>query len=203
MTLAVYGVSVTKSKMWRGQQEPFSNVYHVKRTNPTNGEIQAITDTIATWEVANHNTDTSFTSKRAWGPFVFSGDGISEKPDEDASQTRYIADMLTLGNRAMGAEIYAELAVGVSWYVGRSPSTGRKRFLRKYYHSTFGVAWTAQQALRGDVLTASNKTQIQSYLDALESAISAAGWTLCAPNGDEPSASKKIMDHLHIRQFTA
>ncbi len=199
--MGVYAAAITKQFAWRDQQEKFSNVYTVKHSNPTQVNFDALASTLATWEKSNFGPWVSFLTARVWGPLVYPGNGISQQPDKTVSVTQHLSDIPGAGTNGLAGVMYKELCVVGSWYLGRAPGTGRKRFMRKYWHTDMASVPTTASVNDGAAMSQQKKSDITLKLNALESNLSSAGWTLCAPNGDTASGPATTLPQFHIRQL--
>jgi hypothetical protein len=200
--MPVFSLSVEKDFAFRANLERFSNIYTAKHTSPNQTNFAAFANTVANWEKGCFGSHVAFKTVRIWGPLEFAGDGISDEPNEATSQTQYLADLTGNGTDPNAqTQIYRELAVVCRWYLGRSPATGRKRFMRKYYHSNMGQALASAVYSEATAMTSAQQSAISSLVNNLESSLTTAGWTLCAPNGDQPVSAVSTLPNLHIRQL--
>lgn len=195
--MAPYGFSITKGMIWRGVREEFSNIYHydLEAVDVATAPWQTIAEAIAAKEKPAFGQGVSWSSWRAFGP-TNAGEAANKIVAEG---TLSGAGVLT------GSGLYPEMAVVVSWFLGRSPTTNRKRFLRKYLHvgSLVSTATTAESSGLA-ALTNTTKVPINNYASNVQN-LAAGSMTLplCAPNGDHLplGTSAKVLDYLHIRQL--
>lgn len=197
--MAPFAVSITKRVLFRGSQEQFSNVYHydLSTTINTDAGWDDLIAAIVAKERPFHSTQVTFVEGRVWGP---------TNQGQLQSITRRITDLTGTGQNSGGGEIWPELCIVASFFVGRNPATQRKRFLRKYFHvqalmaSTGGSGATLGRA----PLAAADKTPIANAMNDLKTiTIGTAPHDLCTPQGDHLplGSSPKVLDHLHVRQF--
>lgn len=192
--MAPYAFAITKKVTWRGAVELFSNVYRYDGS-PGGDDVNDILDTLKAAEVLVHSPDVTFVQGRAWGP-------TNQGPA--ASETLLIKDFSGTGQLVpSGGKVYKELAVVVNFYLGRSPTTGRKRILRKYIHS---CARPSSGATAGgdDLLTTADKQPFLDFANDVKNIQTGTEeWNLCAPDGDHLPLGTvpTILDRMHIRQF--
>jgi hypothetical protein len=196
--MAPYAVSLTKKITWRGKDEQFSNVYHYDLSTVINTESgwDALINAIKNLEDDVHSSAVTYQQARVWGP-------TNQGPA--ASETRRILDLSGTGQMTVATRIYAEAAVVVQFYLGRNPATGRKRFLRKFFHSQGVPSSTSVDVSTGvGPLTSADKTLYVNTMNSLKT-LTVGGFShdICAPNGDHLplNTSPQVLDHLHIRQF--
>lgn len=205
--MAPYGFSLTKEITWRGGLERFSNVYHYNIPGATTEGFgwDAFLADLMDRERRLFSDQVNYVEGRAWGPTY---EAKNETPQLKAdSITQYIGDLVGAGYVAdiTGPDVYRESAVVVSWYVGRNPTTGRKRFLRKYFHvCRLNAAEPEGVVVGGDPMSAALIENYRSWYDGLKN-ITSGGivYNICTPGGDElPLGTEtKILPHLHIRQL--
>lgn len=191
-----FAYAVTKRITWRGGQEEFSNVYHYDHLagDTIFGDIL---DALVAKEKTIHRSDVTFVSGRAWGP---------TNAGQAASITRLIKEYSGAGTAPLPAVIPPELCVVASFFVGRSPTTQRKRFLRKYFH-TYGLSSGTTGDLKSlgvGTLSAADKTPIVNFMNDVKNLlVGGSNVPICTPQGDHlPLGSDpRVLDHLHVRQF--
>src|SRR5215217_594862 len=177
--MAPYAVSITKSIQWRGQQENFSNVYHFDTQQPINTDAgwDSLIDQIVASEKTIHSNLVTFRIGRVWGP-------TNQGPA--ASETQRIKDLSGTGSMTVGVRIYSEAAVVAHFFVGRRAGTGRKRFLRKFFHSQ-GLPTSLAGADGSSGLTtiaAGDKTPYAAHMNLVKSIqVGGGGNNLCTPDG--------------------
>jgi hypothetical protein len=196
--VAPYGFEVTKSVVWRGAEEFFSNVYHYDVTaGITAVNAEAILDALVAAEKPAFSSSVSFKQGRVWG---------RTDQGQAASQMVTIKDYTgsgTISGTTVG--IPYELTLVVENYIGRGPA-GRKQFLRKYLHvcavdsSSSGAGSLGNGPLSGTTLAAG-----VSYWNRIkELTASSNQWKLCTKNGkpyDNIGSNPIVLPHLHTRQF--
>lgn len=199
--MAPFGYSIEKEVAWRNGTERFSNVYHYDSNtpSPTNGDLESILDALVTAEKAIHGAKVSFKVGRVWGP---TDQGAA------ASVTRIVKDLSGAGTQVNDDDMPAEITTVAQLYLGRSSTTQRKRFLRKYYHtcSRLNTAGFTSGAAQGNVaLPQAYRDKFVTHMNAIKTLNDqiAAAHNICAPNGDHLplNTTPTVLPHMHIRQF--
>jgi hypothetical protein len=190
-------VSVNKSRSFRGKTEIWSNVYHYSLA--TNLDVTLATDLvdqIATAEKLCHSSGVTFEDGRVWE--------VGGTPAEN--ETIVIRDLSGVGALAALDSTYAEACVVARCDTNRNTSTGRRIYLRKYYHMGVMPSATTGSLNGSAVLPAGTTTPVKTCLETLREVTLSPGSilvTLCAPGGQQVSDSRPVtvLDYLHIRQF--
>jgi hypothetical protein len=197
--VAPFGIAVTKSVTWRGAMEEFANVWHYDYVGGALANHEAVADRIVSKEKDIFGSNITFRSVRVWGP---------TNGNAAENITHLIKDISGVGLVTGGGTIPFELAVVGSWYLGRNPATGRKRFLRKYLHvgRVSGISSGGGPAMGNDALGAPVTDVFKAWfnsLKTLEGLALPSAPDICAPNGDHlPVATDAaVLPHLHVRQF--
>lgn len=192
-----FAIAIEKSISWRGQPEITSNVYHYDNENPmqTDAGWNDLANQIAAAEKLALGNGMTWKGYRVWGPTHLG-----------PQQSKMIAEGTLSGTGSQsGALVYPEFAVVCSFFLGRSPDTNRKRFLRKYYHtSSLPTGATTSEASGTAQLSSATKAPFVTLMNSLKNlTVGGFAWALCAPNGDHLplGSSPKVLDYLHIRQL--
>ena len=182
---------------YQGRNEVFSNVYHYSlATNLDVALASDLVDQIAAAEKLCHSSSVTFEDGRVW-----SSGGTPAQ-----NETIVIRDLSGTGTPAYTGGMLGEACVVVRCDTNRNTSTGRRIYLRKYYH-TNGLASSAVGMYAGiTALTATQKGPPQTCLETVRELTLAPGSvlvTLCAPGGQQVSDSRPVTvkDYLHTRQF--
>lgn len=195
--MAIYAASVTKSRSWHGATEKWSNVYHYSLA--TNLDVTLATDLvdqIAAAEKLCHATTVTFEDGRVWE--------VGGTPAQN--ETIVIRDLSGTGSVAPSAAYYLESTIVARCDTNRNTSTGKRIYLRKYYHT--GVVPSASNAqLSGEsALGATQKGLVITCMESLREVTLSPGSilvTLCAPGGQQVSDSRPVtaLDYMATRQF--
>jgi hypothetical protein len=193
--MAVFAVSITKSAQWRGQQEEFSNVYHLLTTP---GQLFPDAEIIAELERLEklvHSTEVTFRTGRTWGPTDL---GPAE------SVTREIVDLSGAGSQTPGSSVYRECAVLVQWPLGRYGSRNRPQYLRKWLH-TFGAALgyppDGSTPISSPPLPTSSLGQYMAEVTVVNPSGLTDDFELCTADGRTPIAAAAPYPYFEHRQF--
>lgn len=194
-----YGVSITKSVLWRGQAEEFSNVYHYDTGEPISSEdfMNGLIDAVVAQEKQGHSDKVTFLRARLYGP-------TDQGPA--ANKMLMVKDLSGAGTQAVSADIPFEMAVVCQYYVGRGPAGG-KQFIRKYYHQCglAGITANSPPQLGNAALPVNAKSNAQAMLTNLKNiTINGINVPICTPKGKHLpllSGDAEVLDHLHTRQF--
>lgn len=122
------------------------------------------------------------------------------------NETIVIRDLSGTGGLAGTGGMFIESCVVARCDTNRNTSTGRRIYLRKYYH-TCAVSNSSLGMYQGSsVLGAPAKALVQTCLESLREVTLSPGSilvTLCAPGGQQVSDTRpvSILDYLHTRQF--
>lgn len=138
--MAKFGVSIEKTKSFRGVQQVFANVYYYDSGigAPSDGNLETLLDAMVAQEKAMHATTVTFVRGRVW----------SAGGSPAANQMRVDKPLSGTGTLTAMANYDPERATLVRWRAG-SDSKGRPVYLRKWYHtcaSNFGGASCHAQA---------------------------------------------------------
>lgn len=193
------GVAITKRVNFRGINEEFSNVYHYDVPAITAlalNETDLIIDRLVALEKAVHSSGVSFATARVWE--------TGGTPAEN--ETLRIRDLSGSGTLGSTYTFYKELAVVVNLYTGRSSTTGRRVYLRKYIRAGALPSGSPSIGLGQAALTATDKAPFITYGEAIRK-LEVAGFPtdihLEAPGGQNLAANAQVtvLDWLHVRQF--
>ena len=193
-----YGYSIVMGFQWRGATEEFSNVFHYNHAvGPSEADHQDVVNQIVSAMKPKFGSNVNFLRARVWGP---------TNQGKALSVTKLLTDLSGAGGRTTGTQLPKELSVVCSFYIGRNPATGRKRFLRKYFHCAMLASTAAgDPALGNSALPVDTINDFTSLMNGIKT-FNAAGANqahLCTPQGDQlPLGSDpKILPHLHTRQL--
>jgi hypothetical protein len=192
--MAPYGFQVTKQLTFRNSPELFSNVYHYD-VDPIGPTWDAIADAVVAAERPIYPFAVSYKQVRVYGPTNGS------KVD---NVTQLIKDLTGSGSHATtGGLMYPELAYYVSMYVGRNPATGRKRFLRKWLHTTKRLSGSGA-VVDADLIDTTTRDMLENWFETMKNiSVDGFSYPICTPQGDHLplNTQAKAGDRLHIRQL--
>lgn len=195
--MPVYGVSVTKSSQFQGGLEKWSNVYHYFCAAALDATLGAnLVDQIAVAEKLCHTANATFEDGRVWE--------VGGSPAEN--ETIIIQDLSGTGSMSVGTALWKEACHVVRCDTNRTTTTGKRIYLRKYYHAMALPVADATGAIGQTALASGNKTPFQTCLETLREVTLTPGSVavfLCAPGGQQVSDTRPVtvLDFLHTRQY--
>lgn len=195
--MGIYAASVTKSDVWRGVTEKWSNVYHYFLATNLDATLAAnLIDQIAAAEKLCHANSVTFEDGRVWS--------VGGTPAQN--ETIVIQDLSGVGSLSGDTSYYKESTVVARCDTNRNTSTGRRIYLRKYYHTMSLTSGTAAMHNGSAALTSTQKAEAKLCLETLREVTLSPGGilvTLCAPGGQLVSDSRPVtvLDFVHTRQF--
>jgi hypothetical protein len=188
----IVGVSVTKSTLWRGINEEFSNVYHYDAAADTTS--QQIADSVVAAERALHGSNVTFKGVKVWGPT----DGPKEQSVMLLQQT-----LTGNGSQLSGVPTAKELAIVVQWDTGRKNSRGGRIFLRKYIHLGMMSGGTEDMAKGNTAMVAAVTDPVVTYANKVKNAVGISGANITDKKGRglPLGTAAQVLPHMHTRQF--
>lgn len=138
-----FGLSIEKTTLFRGFQQPFANVYYYRNLDigpEAEVTLRDLLNFVLAREKAIHSTLVFFTRGRVWNTNSGSRETNIMRVDDTLTGT---------GNGASSSSMDKERAVLAQWPAGLD-SRNKPVYLRKWYH-TVGVP-AGQPALASDVL---------------------------------------------------
>lgn len=191
--MAAYGVTVEKSVTFRGSAEPFSNVWHYAITVPVAGDYENLGQAVVTAEKAFFPSDVTFKVVRVYGP-------TDQSPADNL--IRYVADLTGTGTGARaGGVVYPELCYTVSMPAGRSETTQRRIYLRKYLRA-IRLHGSSDSATTG-LLTTSTRDSVEAFYESMATVTrNAVSYAMVTPRNQpisDPSAT--CLQYLRVRQM--
>ena len=188
-------LSITKSVLFQGNTEEFSNVYTYDGVSDDDSAVESLVDAVVAAERPIFSGAVRFVRAKAWkvaglGPNVM----------------RITKDLSGNGGATTGASMYPELAVMVRWslpsrttaFLSSDNAVRRvSRYLRKYLHTCTPHNLAIDAGGSGSTPAATSP--LTAYANAVRAPLN--GVNLCAPNGDQPSGSHRFHPYLEHRQF--
>lgn len=191
--MAILGVSITKSFLYRGNQERWDNVYHFEVPEADEQTARDIIEALNPIETAVHGDSVNFREARAW-----SAGGTPEE-----NETVLILDLTGVGGQPARGDWFATACYFVQIRTDRDSATGKPVYLSKYLRSrtAFGETIT-QEAMTGrEQLPGSVQDNIFNYMNDLTPLSTSSGdYNLAAPSGRVavsglPEVDPYIEDH--------
>jgi hypothetical protein len=186
--MAPYGFAIAKEFQFRGVVERFSNVYHYDIGAFDPAAWSSYIDQIVAAEKLIFANTVNFKEARVFGP---------TNQGAVANVMQEIKDLTGTGS-LVSNDPYPELACVVNWPMPRSPTTGRKRFLRKYLHCHSGIS-----AGSDPLVQAAQVTRLNTYaLDVVQfTGLGGGTADLCSPAGVFPVKTPYVLPKARIRQL--
>ncbi len=190
--MAVFGVAITKSMLWRGERQEFSNVYHLATLPGQTFLDEGVIDQVVSLEKTIHSAGVLFLRGRTWGP--------TQDRDPLVSVTRSIKDVAGVGAASDTASMYKEAAILASWPLGRYGSKNRPQYLRKWYHTLSPLGYD----LNGSNALGVSSLALRDFLTAITSVKVGAqtdGYEMVTETGREPISPAVLYPFLEHRQL--
>lgn len=174
------GIAVEKQTLFRGVQQPFSNVYYYSRgaVGPTQSEAEALVDEVVALEKTVHSTLVTFRIARLW----------TETGNVNTNEMLVTKTLSGTGGNAASAALNMdrERAFLVRVRAGKD-SRGHPVYLRKWYHlvGTFSGSSVGQQVLENTAeLSASERSAGVSFFNNIsEIGSGVESWGLTSKTG--------------------
>jgi hypothetical protein len=188
------GLSITKSTLFRGVQQEFSNVYHFELETAVTAPGQELVDEVTAFEKSFHGNSVNFLRGNVWSAGGSAGQN-------------HMLHQQTLGGVGgqSAADIDRERAVLVQWPAGFD-SRGRPVYMRKWYHN-LSVAFggvninSAGFLSQTQAFTDAQRDQIGAKVAEVENIGSLPSWQLCSKSGRDftgPPRAHKWLEHHQL-----
>lgn len=189
-----FGVAITKTVLFRGVQQEFSNRYHYEGADMSTTQATQLAQNVKAAEVPLHSSDVTFKFYRVWL------DTGSKATSLMISQ----GQLSGTGSTTVDASLDRERCVLIRWRAGND-SLGRAVYLRKYYHScgTFnGVNMSSSLKQNTLAFSAGEKTSIEQGGTSLQAVSDGADTkTLAAPPGRTRTGGATAHSYLEHHQL--
>jgi hypothetical protein len=191
--MAGIGISITKSTLFRGATQEFTNVYfYLGGSTPTQGQADSLIDELTAIEKTFHSTAVTFVRGRLW----------TNTGSPSTSNMISQKNLSGTGARTISAGFDKERAFLFRLRAGVD-SRGQPVYLRKWFHAC-GQFYSGQNIVLAQLeqtqsLSGAEKTSLVSQMNAIGSLNAAAGpWTLAAKSGRQPTAGALWESHNWI-----
>lgn len=177
--MAVVQAIINKRFLYRGNQEVYSNVYHLSGTRPANDAAwHAVLDALKNAELGVTNAACTWIDG-----YGYNDGHWEDKPQTvDSHQTWASANTGTLVTTG-GTLCQGDSAVWVRWSTGDRNSRGKPIYLRKYFHPAWSAGSPADNVLPAQI------TALGVYAAKMvDGTTIPGGLVLCRPNGDVGSS---------------
>lgn len=195
--MGIYAVQVNKSSSFQGVTEFWSNVYHYFLATSLDVTLATdLVDQIAAAEKLCHGNLVTFEDGRVWS--------VGGTPAQN--ETVVIRDLSGTGSMTVSTGMWKESTVVARCDTNRNTSTGRRIYLRKYYHSCGLTSGSTNHYDGSGALTTTQTGPMKTCLETLREVSLTPGpinVQLCAPGGQLVSDSRPVtvLSFLHTRQF--
>lgn len=176
--MALVGVSIRKSVLFRGVQQDFHNVYYYQGAVPSIGTLlwNAIIDDIVTKEKLWHSTDVTFKYAQLW-----TAGGTRAENDMKVQRT-----LSGTGSGTPYQYMDRERAILIRWPAGKD-RLGRPVYFRKYYHicgNWQSIGWSAGHMQNTLAIDDTSRNTIATAANGLKvTGGTVDTYTLCGPTG--------------------
>lgn len=193
--MPAFGVSVASDVTFRGQPQRTSRVYHYRISVPTQADYEALMTAAVAQDKLAHGPNHTYKLGRVWGP--------TNGPSSE-NLMRVVRDLSGTGGASYaGANIYPELAYFVTMFIGRSPTSNRKVFLKKFIHPAMWKS-AGPSSVGMDAVPAADKTFFKNWFeDCKQIADGPITFDLVSPRDQlcPADATANTGSFLHIRQL--
>jgi hypothetical protein len=196
--MALVGVSITKSVVYRDSVQEFSNVYHYQWTglNPGVAMADDLIDRLVALEKPLHGSGISFVRGRCWsaGGTKAENEMISQKP------------LSGTGTSGLATSMDKERAYLIRWRAGVD-TRGKPVYLRKWFHlqaQFSGAAATTAIINQDSGFSAANRTAIASQFNPFNPIVFNSGLTtgrLVSEKGREGDTTAEAHKYLEHHQL--
>jgi hypothetical protein len=184
--MAPPGITIIKSFAYRGGTEEWSNQYHLSDNGSDPAAWRAIVDDAIALEQPVVSDHVTFLRALCY-----------DDTDSDSVYTYDLADFAgtVLGTLVSGAlyPLSGDDACWVRWDTGRRSSTGKKIYLRKYFHDV----WYEDAAHR-DYVASAQRTALQALGDGMLTAFSGSV-SMVGPDGNVPPGPAATSPYVTTR----
>lgn len=193
--MAIFGLSITKTVLFRGVQQPFSNVYHYQGTLPDAAQALAIAQFVTAIEKPLHASDVTWTGYKLWSA------GGSPTANQMINQGVLSGN----GTQTTIGSLDRERAILIRFKNG-TDVRGRPVFLRKWFHTCGNCAGvtlsTAGIMQNTAVIPSADRTTIQNAADDLLTiVVNAVTYNLCSKRGINATAPVECHNYLEHHQL--
>lgn len=191
--MPVFAIRIVKREKYAGAEREMGNTYHFS-TQPLEPFPDLATATfIADQEKLITSNVVEFIRWESWGPT----DG-----SDFENVMRDKQPLTGFGSGSSISNMYREAAVVVAWPIPRSPTTNRRRWLRKFIRCP-GVPGASDAVVAGaDPMTTLMKAPFLTYANEVRSPPSLGlEDSLCTEQGVEPNAASIVRDYLTTRDI--
>jgi hypothetical protein len=184
--MAQPGVTLIKSFLYRGATEEWSNQYHLNAHPSDAAGWRTLVDALVALERHVYSNHVSIIRALCY-----------ENTDDASVYTYTLADFAgnVLGDLSAGAlyPVSGDDACWVRWDSGHISSTGKKVYLRKYFHDVF-----YDDAAHRDYVATAQRTALETFGTAMLATFSST-YRMTDPNGDTPPGPRTSSPYITTR----
>lgn len=192
--MAVFAVYIQKRTAYHGEERTFGNTYHYRTTTGEPFDDENVANQVMQAERAITSTDVRFIGWKTWGPT--DGTAFDSVVREDG-----VWDLGGGGTDPGG--VYREACTLVVWPMDRSPTTNRKRWLRKYLRLATGPTAEAPTVYEGS--TAFSQAALDAFSNYAASVRDIVTdfqtYPLCNENGEGTTEPGFARPYMFTRQI--
>lgn len=195
--MSITAVSVRKSSTFQGVTNYWDNVYHFFNAANLDSTLATdLIDQVAAAEKLCHSGGITFEDGRAWE--------VGGTPAQN--ETLAIRDLSGTGAVANTVDMWHECCIVARCDTNRNTTTGKRIYLRKYYHTQHVPSALAGHLEGTLALGTTQKGLVKTCMESLREVTINPGsilMLLCAPGGQTVSDTRPVtvLDYLHSRQF--
>lgn len=184
--MAAAGVTLIKSFGYRGAAEEWSNQYHVSAAPTDAAGWRDLVDDLAALEKGVYSTRVTIVRALCY-----------EDTDDDSVYTYNLADFAGIVHGTLDVSswfpVSGDDAGWVRWDTGRRSSTGKRIYLRKYFHDVYYEVVTTM-----DTIADGQKTAYQTFGDAMLDDFSGT-IHMVGPDGSQPTGLASRSTYITTR----
>ncbi len=191
---ATYALYIAKEESYFGAVRPFGNTYHFNVPDGTILSGSQASGVVANAEKLITSSEVDFKSWKVWGPT--NGPAF-------ANIIQSSGDLTGSGSGVPNTNVYREACYLIVWELGRSPTTNRRRWLRKFIRVPGGTSAALLPGVAAGVspLTTTQQNEIlTAYANKITALVTTPG-TLSTDKGSEPVGAPQVRPYLYTRQI--
>ena len=186
-------ISISKTILWRGAQEEFSNVYTYDGPTPDVALAESLINAISDAERAIFANTVTFKQGRAW-----TAGGTPAQ-----NETILIKDLSGPGSNQSGGQMNAEQCYLVEWKTARPSATGKPVRLKKFLHTGKALGTDGTLVLMNEAKISQAAIDIlKAYMVKVEQPQVPGGPWRLASLSDRIFQSQLVFPWIEHREFT-
>jgi hypothetical protein len=188
-----YGVAVEKETNFRGAVEEFANVYHYHLESPSGSAYQDLANLVVAKDRLVYSPGFTYKTVRVFGPT----DGPAS-----ANLIRFVGDLTGTGSKTVsGPTAYGELTYVVSMRAGRSETTQRRIYVRKFIR--IGSTYSTSDSPTTGAVSTTTRTFLEDWMESLRRLGAGLDIEMCTPRDQiiDVDAEATALSFMRIRQM--